>query len=66
MSNQSALETVECGQPDVLRAGVDPSVTVEMLVVEAEALRLQAQLAPRSGPSADATLPVRDLSPLGR
>jgi hypothetical protein len=66
MSIQLTLNTADC-RPDAPMAGTDPSTTVQMLVVEAEALRLHAEMVAHAMPCPEAsTLPMRDLSPLGR
>jgi hypothetical protein len=62
MSKQPALETIESS---VLTCP-DPTMMVEMLLVEAEALRIQAEVNLRLGPDPTPTLPLRDMSPLGR
>lgn len=46
--------------------GIDPNVVVEMMVAEAEALRVQAELAGVRNACREQDSPMRDLSPLGR
>jgi hypothetical protein len=65
MGKHRGLETAECGPQSASLADVDPAMAVEMLLVEAETLRVQAQVglaASNLGP----TPAMRDLSPLGR
>jgi hypothetical protein len=52
----------EVGQPPIL--GIDPSVTANVMLLEAEVLMLQADLLRSRVHEEPATL--RDLSPMGR
>jgi len=46
--------------------GMDPAVAVELMITEAEVLRLQADMMRATRVCLDESGPLRDLSPLGR
>lgn len=66
MEHMEPVRIAEIRHAEELVPGIDPSVAVEMMVLEAEALRVQADVA-RAGYGCPEQMDhMRDLSPLGR
>ena len=46
--------------------GIDPGIAIEVLITEAETLRIEGDLLHAANTPCGQSLPLRDLSPLGR
>jgi hypothetical protein len=66
MEHMPPVRTTEIRHSDGWVPGIDPNVAVEMMVAEAECMRVQAELARVGNDCQEHDSPMRDLSPLGR